>query len=73
MVSNSMTVAYSFSSSNKFQFNGDLSVKIVPTFGLKTETKYENVETELILPERHSIGLSTMVSEKLTVMLEFRY
>jgi len=73
MFSKSMTVAYSFSSSNKFQFKGDLTAKLVPIFGIKSETKYENVETEFTLPERHSIGLSTMVSEKLTVMWEFRY
>ncbi len=72
-ISNSMTAAYSFSSSNKFQFKGDLSVKIDPVLGSKSETKFENVETEFTMPERHAVGLSTKFSDNLTIMWEFRY
>jgi len=66
-----LTFAYSFSSLNKFEFNGPLALTNLQLN--ISNKKYDNTETTFTMPERHILGASFSYNEKLTFLGEFRY
>ena len=68
-----INLAYCYSSSNSFDFNGELILTNLNGPAPVTGKKYDNTETSFTMPERHTIAASYAFNEAISLMGEFRY